>query len=73
MRNIKSEEELEKLREAARLADYAVEVGCNAIEEGKTELEILMAIEFELKKKGAEKMAFDTMVLSGPENSIPAR
>ena len=71
MRNIKSEEELEKLREAARLADYAVEVGCNAIEEGKTELEILMAIEFELKKKGAEKMAFDTMVLSGPKTASP--
>ena len=71
MRNIKSEEELEKLREAARLADYAVEVGCNEIAEGKTELEILMAIEFELKKKGAEKMAFDTMVLSGPKTASP--
>ena len=71
MRNIKSEEELEKLRKAARLADYAIEVGCNEIAEGKTELEILMAIEFEMKKKGAEKMSFDTMVLSGPKTASP--
>ncbi len=30
-----------------------------------------MAIEFEMKKKGAEKMAFDTMVLSGPKTASP--
>ncbi|MFS0689126.1 Xaa-Pro peptidase family protein [Sporosarcina sp. 179-K 8C2 HS] len=71
MRNIKSEEELEKMRKAAALADYAVEIGCKEIAEGKTELEILMAIEFEMKKQGAEKMAFDTMVLSGPKTASP--
>lgn len=71
MRNIKSEEELVKMRKAAALADYAVEVGCKEIAEGKSELEILMAIEFEMKKKGAEKMAFDTMVLSGPKTASP--
>ncbi|WP_255726693.1 Xaa-Pro peptidase family protein [Sporosarcina sp. ACRSM] len=71
MRNIKSEDELEKLRKAAQLADYAIEVGCKEIAEGKTELEILMAIEFEMKKKGAEKMSFDTMVLSGPKTASP--
>lgn len=71
MRNIKSEDELEKLRTAAQLADYAIEVGCKEIAEGKTELEILMAIEFAMKKKGAEKMSFDTMVLSGPKTASP--
>ena len=62
MRNIKSEDELTNLRKAAELADYAIEVGCREIAEGKTELEILMAIEFEMKKKGVQKMSFDTMV-----------
>lgn len=71
LRNIKSEEELVKLRKAAELADYAIEVGCKEIAEGKTELEILMAIEFEMKRKGAEKMSFDTMVLSGPKTASP--
>lgn len=71
MRNIKSEDELAKLRKAAELADRAVEIGCREIAEGKTEMEILMAIEFEMKKLGAEKMAFDTMVLSGPKTASP--
>ncbi|MCZ2257980.1 M24 family metallopeptidase [Sporosarcina sp. G11-34] len=71
MRVIKDAEELTNLRIAAELADYAVEVGCKEIAEGKTELEILMAIEFEMKKKGVQKMSFDTMVLSGPKTASP--
>ncbi|WP_438311482.1 M24 family metallopeptidase [Sporosarcina sp. FA9] len=71
MRVIKDESELVHLRKAAELADYAVEIGCREIAEGKTELEVLMAIEFELKKKGVQKMAFDTMVLSGPKTASP--
>lgn len=71
MRVIKSEDECKNLRKAAELADYAIEVGCNAIAEGRTELEVLMAVEFELKKKGVQKMSFDTIVLSGPKTASP--
>lgn len=71
MRVIKDEEELAYLRKAAELADYAIEVGCNEIAEGKTELEIQMAIEFEMKKKGVQKMSFNTTVLSGPKTASP--
>lgn len=71
MRVIKDELELEKLRKAAEFADYAIEVGCREIAEGKTELEILTAIELEMKKKGIQKMSFDTMVLSGPKTASP--
>lgn len=71
MRVIKDEKELENLRIAAKFADKAIEVGCSEIAEGKTELEILMAIEFEMKKQGIQKMSFDTMVLSGPKTASP--
>ena len=71
LRVIKSEDELVNLRKAAELADYAVEVGCKEIAEGKTELEILNAIELAVKAKGASQMAFDTMVLSGPKTASP--
>ncbi len=71
MRVIKDEDELIHLRKAAELADYAIEVGCREIAEGKTELEILTAIELEMKKKGVHKMSFDTMVLSGPKTASP--
>lgn len=70
MRVIKDEVELEKMREAAKLADYAVEVGCKEIAEGKTEMEILTAIENAVKEKGYN-MSFETMVLSGPKTASP--
>jgi Xaa-Pro dipeptidase len=70
MRVIKSEDELEKLREAAKLADYAIEVGVNEIAEGKTEMEILNAIESAIKAKGYS-MSFDTMVLAGEKSASP--
>lgn len=71
MRVIKDEDELKNIRIAAQFADKAIEIGCREIAEGKTELEILMAIEFELKKQGIQKMSFDTMVLSGPKTASP--
>ncbi|MGM9924617.1 MAG: M24 family metallopeptidase [Bacillus sp. (in: firmicutes)] len=71
LRMIKDEKELTILREACRLADYAIEVGTNEIQEGKTEMDILAAIEYELKKKGINEMAFSTMVLTGKNAASP--
>lgn len=51
LRLIKDEKELSILREAAKMADYAVEVGVNAIKEDRSELEVLAIIEHELKQK----------------------
>lgn len=70
LRVIKDESELNKLRKAAELADYAIEVGCKEIAEGKTEIEILTAIENAIQEKGC-KMSFETMVLSGPKTASP--
>ena len=41
------------------------------IKEGKTEIEILAAIEFEIKKKGMTEMSFSTMVLTGANGASP--
>ena len=70
MRVIKSEDELVKLRAAAELADFAIQVGCDAIAEDKTELEILNEIESAIKAKGYA-MSFDTMVLAGEKSASP--
>lgn len=70
MRVIKDEHELEKLRKAAELADYAIEIGCKEIAEGKTEMEIVTAIESAILEKGC-KMSFETTVLSGPKTASP--
>jgi len=71
MRMIKSEDEMVKIREACRLADFAIEVGVSEIHEGKTEMEILAAIEYELKKAGVSQMSFSTMVLTGKNGASP--
>ncbi len=71
LRLIKDEREIAVLREAAKLADYGIEVGTAAIKEGVTEMEILARIEYELKKQGIREMSFSTMVLSGENTAAP--
>ncbi|WP_458415407.1 M24 family metallopeptidase [Schinkia sp. CFF1] len=71
LRLIKDESELSILREAAKLADFGVEVGVSAIKEGISELEIVAKIEYELKKKGVREMSFETMVLAGAKAAAP--
>lgn len=71
LRMIKDEKELAAIREACALADYAIEVGCAEIKEGKTELDVLAAIEYEMKKKGVASMSFSTMVLTGANGASP--
>lgn len=71
LRMIKDEQELAIIREACQLADFAIEVGTNEIKEGKTEMDILAAIEYELKRKGINAMSFPTMVLTGKNAASP--
>ncbi|WP_027410169.1 M24 family metallopeptidase [Anoxybacteroides tepidamans] len=71
LRMMKDEQEVSILRQAAALADLGVEVGVKAIAEGKTELEIIAAIEYELKKQGVREMSFATMVLTGQKTADP--
>lgn len=70
-RVIKDTKEIEILREAAAFADLGVEIGVKAIQEGKTEMEIVATIEYELKKKGISSMSFSTMVLAGEQTAYP--
>ncbi|WP_026584818.1 M24 family metallopeptidase [Bacillus sp. J33] len=71
LRMVKDEKELEIIREACALADFAIETGCAEIQEGKTELDVLAAVEYALKKKGVNEMSFSTMVLTGANGASP--
>lgn len=70
LRMIKTESEIVKIREACRLADLAIEIGVHELTEGKTEMEILATIEYEMKMMGYE-MSFPTMVLAGANAASP--
>jgi len=71
LRMIKDAKELNIIEEACALADYAVEFGASEIKEGKTELEVLNALEYALKQKGVTEMSFSTMVLTGANAASP--
>jgi Xaa-Pro dipeptidase len=71
LRMIKDEKELKILEEACALADFAVEFGASEIKEGKTELDVLNALEYALKQKGVTEMSFSTMVLTGANAASP--
>ncbi|MGT2929116.1 M24 family metallopeptidase [Streptococcus dentasini] len=71
MRLIKSPEELNKLLVAGVYADYAVKVGFDNIRAGRTEMDLVAQIEYELKKKGIRQVSFDTLVLTGNNAANP--
>ena len=71
LRMVKTEKEVAIIKEACKWADYAIEVGCSELAEGKTEMQVLAAIEYELKKKGIAQMSFSTMVLTGKNGTSP--
>ncbi len=71
LRLLKDDKELKALREAAAMADEAIEIGVASIKEGRSELEILSIVETEIKKKGINKFSFNTMVLTGENTAAP--
>lgn len=71
LRLVKDERELAILKEAARLADEAVQAGIEQLREGCTEMDIVAQIELAMKKKGISEMSFPTMVLFGAKTALP--
>lgn len=71
MKLIKTKDEIQKMIEAGKWADKALEIGFKAIKEGVQEQEIVAEIEYELKKMGIKNMSFETMVLTGDNAASP--
>ncbi|KEF37421.1 Xaa-Pro aminopeptidase [Schinkia azotoformans MEV2011] len=71
LRLIKTDEELQILKEAASVADQAFEHIIKVIKPGVNELEISNELEFFMRKKGATSSSFDTIVASGFRSALP--
>jgi len=71
LRAVKDESELAVMREAAQLADRAFQHVLPKIRPGVTEREIALELEWFLRGQGADAMAFDTIVASGPRSAMP--
>jgi len=70
-RMIKDEGEIECIREACRIADTAFALVLPLIKPGIAEREIAAELEHLMRREGAERAAFDTIVASGVRGSLP--
>ncbi len=71
LRVLKEPYEIQALENAFRIAQAAFAQILPEIQPGRTEIEIAGLFELELRKRGGEKAAFDTIVASGPRSSLP--
>lgn len=70
-RMIKEDQELENIKKACSLTDDCFEYLRGFIKVGMSEIEIATEIESFFKRNGADGLAFDTIVASGKNSSMP--
>ena len=70
-RGVKEEWELDLMRKAQKIADKAFAEVLPRIKAGMTELELQAELIYCLYKNGATGLAFDPIVVSGPNTSLP--
>jgi Xaa-Pro aminopeptidase len=71
LRQVKEPAELERVAASCTVADQALERLLPRIKPGVTEHELALDLEFEMRRHGAEALAFDVACLSGPNAALP--
>lgn len=71
LRMVKGAQEIENLSKAADLADRAFEHILNFVLPGAKEKDIAFELEFFMRRQGAAKISFDTIVASGSRGAMP--
>ncbi|MCM1287393.1 MAG: aminopeptidase P family protein [Clostridium sp.] len=71
LRRVKTADEIEMLAKAEAIGDKAFAHMLTFIEEGMTEKEAALELEYTMKSLGASGLSFDTIVASGKNSSLP--
>jgi Xaa-Pro dipeptidase len=71
MRSVKDEEEISRIRRACEIADIGMEAVRSTFKEGMKEYEVAAELEYAMRKRGSESLAFPTIVGSGPRAAYP--
>ncbi len=71
MRLIKDEDEIDLLRRSVHLNEEVFEEVFATIEPGQTEIDIALALESTMRRKGAEAPSFDSIVATGARSALP--
>lgn len=71
LRRVKDREEIARIAEATELADAALRRIVGEGLEGKTERDVALALEQDMRRRGASRASFDTIVAAGPNAALP--
>ncbi len=71
LRAVKGERELEKIIAAQKLTDETFSYILSRIAKGRSEKEIMLDMEFFMRRSGADAVSFDFVVVSGKNSSLP--
>lgn len=71
LRIVKTQDEIDKIIKAQRIAEAAFEDVLNFIKPGVTEREIGLHLDYYMLSHGAEALSFDTIALTGANTSLP--
>ncbi|MDD5014161.1 MAG: Xaa-Pro peptidase family protein [Atribacterota bacterium] len=71
LRMIKDKEEIIKVKKAAQITTESLKDVLEVIKPGTRELDIACELAYTMRKKGAQKEAFETIVVSGERSSLP--
>lgn len=70
LRIVKTQDEIDKIIKAQRIAELAFEDVLNFIKPGVTEKEVGLHLDYFMLSHGAEALSFDTIAVSGPNTSL---
>lgn len=71
IRRIKTDEEVDSIVKAQRIAEKALQRTLGLLNGNMTELDVVAELEYSMKKFGAENISFDTIAVSGSNSSSP--
>jgi Xaa-Pro aminopeptidase len=71
LRMVKSKEEIARIRLSVQTNSQAFEKTVQSIRPGVSESHIAAELEFQMRRLGAEKAAFETIVAAGPRSALP--
>jgi Xaa-Pro aminopeptidase len=71
IREVKTAEELDRMRQSAKLASEVITEAPDFVRPGVTELEVAAEIDYRMRRKGASGPSFDTIVASGARSALP--
>jgi Xaa-Pro aminopeptidase len=71
IRMVKSEDEIALVRESVHTCSSAFERTVRKLKTGVSEIELAAELDYQMRRLGAERPSFDTIVASGPRSALP--